>query len=157
MFKLGDGRREERVLVSLDDPYQMLRLERVWYVEVFAFFLLGAWVPIRFMTFSTFFSEKYLTNNKINIGAQKRFISGMNGVMEHTLSVNAILQDARDNGLPLANTFVDLRNAFGSISHRLLKDMLSHVEKSIQLQCRHVHKSNNMFQNKSLDHQINAR
>ena len=48
--------------------------------------------------------------------------------MEHLLSVNTLLQSAKDRLQSLAITFIDLRNAFGSISHKLLLDMLSHIK-----------------------------
>jgi len=34
--------------------------------------------------------------------------------------MSAILEHARSNGLPVAITFEDLRNAFGSIAHGLI-------------------------------------
>ena len=49
----------------------------------------------------------------------------MNGVMEYILSVNALLHNAKIHDLTLATTFIDLCNAFGSISHQLLFNMLS--------------------------------
>lgn len=33
-----------------------------------------------------------------------------------------------EHGLPLALTFLDLKNAFGSVSHKLINDMLSHIK-----------------------------
>lgn len=53
--------------------------------------------------------------------------------MEHILSVNALLQDARVHANDLEITFIDLRNAFGSISHQLLLDMLVHVKVPMQV------------------------
>jgi hypothetical protein len=63
----------------------------------------------------------------MDISLQKGFISGMNGVMEHILSVNALINNAGIHKLSLATTFVDLCNAFGSISHQYLLNMLSLV------------------------------
>ena len=48
--------------------------------------------------------------------------------MEHLLSVNTLLQSAKDRLQSLAITFIGLRNAFGSISHKLLLDMLPHIK-----------------------------
>jgi short-subunit dehydrogenase involved in D-alanine esterification of teichoic acids len=74
---------------------------------------------------------KRLQSYHINIGIslQKGFISGMNGVMEHNYysSVNALINNAGIHKLSLATTFVDLCNAFGSISHQYLLNMLSLV------------------------------
>ena len=58
---------------------------------------------------------------------QKGFLSDINGVMEHILLLNSILYNAKDHSPPLFMTFVDLRNAFGSIHHQLITDMLSLV------------------------------
>lgn len=75
---------------------------------------------------------KRLENYLLDIGyldptLQKGFLSDINGVMEHILSLNSILYNAKEHNLPLFMTFVDLRNAFGSIHHQLITDMLSLV------------------------------
>ena len=43
-------------------------------------------------------------------------------------SVTSIIEHARSNNLPLAMTFIDLHNAFGCISHKLVQDMLYHLK-----------------------------
>ena len=48
----------------------------------------------------------------------------MPSVFEHIYSVSAIMQDAILNRKPLMTIFIDLKNAFGSVSHRLIFDML---------------------------------
>ena len=58
-----------------------------------------------------------LENNIIDASLQKGFLTGINGTMEHIFSVSAIVQNALQHGLPLAMTFLDLANAFGSVSH----------------------------------------
>ena len=47
--------------------------------------------------------------------------------MEHIFSICSILDNAIQHGLPLAMSFLDLRNAFGSVSHLLIRDILHHV------------------------------
>lgn len=47
--------------------------------------------------------------------------------MEHIFSVTSIIEHARSNGMPVNISFLDLRNAFGSISHSLIADILSHL------------------------------
>ena len=47
----------------------------------------------------------------------------MERVCHHLILDNAIQQ-----GLPLALTFLDLKNAFGSIAHPLIRDMLNHIK-----------------------------
>ena len=56
------------------------------------------------------------------------FLSHINGTMEHIFAVSAIVQNAIQHGLPLSLTFLDLKNAFGSVSHNLIYDMLSHIK-----------------------------
>ncbi|XP_065896220.1 uncharacterized protein [Dysidea avara] len=52
----------------------------------------------------------------------------MPGVFEHIYSLSAIMQDALSNKKPLMVTFIDLKNAFGSVSHHLIFDMLRAVK-----------------------------
>ena len=68
-----------------------------------------------------------LANNIIDPSTQKGFLSGIPGVIEHIFTTSAILSNAKTNGLPLYMTFLDLSNAFGSISHQLIADMLKHI------------------------------
>ena len=58
-----------------------------------------------------------LDNNIIDASLRKGFLTGINGTMEHIFSVSAIVQNALQHSLPLAMTFLDLENVFGSISH----------------------------------------
>ena len=48
--------------------------------------------------------------------------------MEHIFATSAIIQNAVHNGLPLSVTFLDLKNAFGSVPHQLIKGMLTHIK-----------------------------
>ena len=58
-----------------------------------------------------------LRNNTINPSIQKGFLLGINGTVEHAFAITSILDYAIQRGLPLALTFFDLKNAFGSIAH----------------------------------------
>ena len=69
-----------------------------------------------------------LNNNIINPTLQKGFLSGMNGTVEHIFSICSILDNAIQHGLPLAMSFLDLRNAFGSVSHLLIRDIFHYVQ-----------------------------
>ena len=72
--------------------------------------------------------EKFcLSNNIIDSSSQKGFLCGINGTVEHFFTITAMIEHARLNGIPLTLTFVDLQNAFGSISHRLVVDILAHL------------------------------
>ena len=73
--------------------------------------------------------EHFLRNNDIkDISLQKGFLTNINGTMEHIFATSAIIQNAVHNGLPLSLTFLDLKNAFGSVPHQLIKDILTHIK-----------------------------
>ena len=46
--------------------------------------------------------------------------------MEHIFAIRVIVQNAIDSGLPLAMTFLNPENAFESISHQLILDVLNY-------------------------------
>jgi hypothetical protein len=66
-------------------------------------------------------------NGLLNTSLQKVFLTDTNGTMEHIFAMSAIIQNAYAHGSPLSVTFLDLKNAFGSISHLLIRDMLAHI------------------------------
>ena len=73
--------------------------------------------------------EHYLlVNSFVDSTIQKGFLSGIDGVIEHILSLNSIINNSRTNNLPLFLTFIDLRNAFGSVHHSYIKDILSLIK-----------------------------
>ena len=73
--------------------------------------------------------KEYLQkNNVIDTSVQKGFITGLPGVFEHVYSLSAILQDANSAKRPLMITFLNLKNAFGSVPHQLIFDMLNAVK-----------------------------
>ena len=80
--------------------------------------------------------EQYLLNNGIfDSNVQKGFLAvGNCWCFEHIPSLNTILDNAKANGLPLSLTFIDLKNAFGSVPHKFLSDMLHHVSVPMQIQ-----------------------
>ena len=78
--------------------------------------------------------EYLLENNIINPSLQKGFLRGINGTMEHIFSLSTIVDNARTNKLPLSLTFVDLRNAFGSVAHAYIKDIMSYVKLPTEVQ-----------------------
>ena len=71
--------------------------------------------------------EFCLLNNIINSLSEKGFLCGINGTVEHIFTITAMTEHVRWNGLPLTLTFVDLQNAFGLISHRLVVDIVAHL------------------------------
>ena len=73
--------------------------------------------------------EMYLrANDVIDTSVQKGFVTGLPGVFEHIYTLSAVMQDALTNQKPLMMTFLDLKNAFGSVSHQLIFDMLTAVK-----------------------------
>ena len=52
----------------------------------------------------------------------------MQRVMEHMASMTAITENARSMQCSLYITFLHLANGFGSISHQLIHDMLTHIQ-----------------------------
>ena len=73
--------------------------------------------------------ESNLTQNStIGTSTQKGFITGTNRVMEHMASMTAIIENARSMKCSLYIIFLDLANGFGSISHQLTHDMLTHIQ-----------------------------
>lgn len=72
--------------------------------------------------------EQYaIDNNFLDSSTQKGFLHGVNGCMEHIFALQTILSNAKDHHQPLSLSFIDLKNAFGSISHCYLFDMLKHI------------------------------
>ena len=47
--------------------------------------------------------------------------------MEHIFAVQSIFDNAPRNSLPIALTFIDLRNAFGSVTHQYIHDVLKYI------------------------------
>lgn len=72
--------------------------------------------------------EKFLRENVvIDTSLQKGFSqASMTRWNTSSLIVSSIVQNAIQHGLPLALTFLNLENIFGSISHQLILDMMTH-------------------------------
>ena len=73
------------------------------------------------------------SNDIIDPSIQKSFQRGVNGTMEHIFALTSTLEHARSSGLPLTISFLDLKIAFGSISHLLIKDIMSHLSLSYKV------------------------
>ena len=69
----------------------------------------------------------------VDISVQKGFLSGLPGVFEHIYSLSAIMEDVVTNKRPVMMTFLDLKNAFRSVSHELIFDMLMAVKEPSSL------------------------
>ena len=68
-----------------------------------------------------------LTSGIIKPLTQKGFLQNSNSVIEHIHALNATLNQAQELRLPLSIAFLDLKNAFQSIPHRLISDMFQLV------------------------------
>ena len=69
-----------------------------------------------------------ISNSMVDKSLQKGFLRGVNGCIEHVFAIQAMVQNAMEHSLPLALSFIDLKNEFGSILHAYLKDMLKLIK-----------------------------
>ena len=73
--------------------------------------------------------EKFVLSNKlIDSSLQKGFLHGINGTMEHIFCIDSLLANARDFKKTLVMSFLDLRNAFDSVCHQNLFDVLRYLK-----------------------------
>ena len=88
-------------------------------------------------TLSELLEEFVLSNSIIDTSLQKGFLRGVNSCMEHMFAVQSIISNAQASSLPLSVSFIDLKNAFGSVSHPYIFDMLDYLRHPQEL-CRYV-------------------
>ena len=67
-----------------------------------------------------------IVNLLFDTTAQKAFVEGINGCVEHIQVVQEIIQHARLNKKTVHITWFDLADAFGSVSHELIPLVLAH-------------------------------
>ena len=60
-------------------------------------------------------------NNYFKRPIQKGFLRGVSGCCEHIASLRAALKDAKKSYRQIVVTWIDLKNAFGSVSHDLMQ------------------------------------
>ena len=70
--------------------------------------------------FTTFLTE----NNYIDEKLQKAFLPGINGCIEHNITLDEIIKDLKFKKRTLHVTFFDLADAFGSVPHNLIIETL---------------------------------
>ena len=58
---------------------------------------------------------------------QKGFLFGINGTMEHIFCIDSLLANASSSKEPIVMSFLDLKNAFGSVCHQFLFDILRYL------------------------------
>ncbi len=66
-------------------------------------------------------------NNFIDTTFRKSFISSVEGDLEHIMVLAELLKDLRSKARTLYLTSLDLKDAFGSLSHDLVKYVLKHI------------------------------
>jgi len=72
--------------------------------------------------------EKFVLSNKLlDSSIQKGFLFGINGTMEHIFCIDSLLANARSSKEPIVMSFLDLKNAFGSVCHQFLFDVLRYL------------------------------
>ncbi|HMK58473.1 MAG TPA: reverse transcriptase domain-containing protein, partial [Nitrososphaeraceae archaeon] len=70
---------------------------------------------------------KFLTSNRlVDESIQKGFWPKSNGVTDHTSILSHIIHDAKRHHRSVVITLLDLKNAFGEISHKLIKKSLQY-------------------------------
>ena len=70
---------------------------------------------------------KFMLENKyLNPTAQKAYVDGVNGCMEHVTVVQEVIQHANLNHKTVHATWFDLMDAFGSVSHALIPYVMTH-------------------------------
>ena len=69
-----------------------------------------------------------LGNHLIDLSTQKRFLRNCPGTYEHIFALNSILDQVRQLDFPTIISFLDLKNAFGSVPHKLVFDILKHIQ-----------------------------
>ena len=67
-----------------------------------------------------------ITNGYLDPSAQKAYIQGINGCVEHVQVVQEVIQHAKANNRTVHITWFDLIDAFGSLSHMLIPHVLRH-------------------------------
>ena len=76
----------------------------------------------------------YMVSNKyLDPIAQKAYIEGINGCIEHVTVVQEVIEDAKHNKKTVHITWFDLEDAFGSVSHMLIPYVMDyyHLPKQI--------------------------
>ena len=67
-----------------------------------------------------------LLNKYLDSTAQKAYVDGVNGCVEHVVVVQEVIQHARLNNKTANITWFDLQDAFGSVPHVLIPHVMKH-------------------------------
>ena len=74
-----------------------------------------------------------VSNKYLDPIAQKAYIEGINGCIEHVTVVQEVIKDTKHNNKTVHITWFDLEDAFGSVSHMLIPYVMDyyHLPKHI--------------------------
>lgn len=67
-----------------------------------------------------------ISNNFLSTEVQKGFVNRVNGCQEHQFKLMEAIRDAKSHQRSQTVLWLDLRNAFGTVDHRLIQFALSH-------------------------------
>ena len=67
-----------------------------------------------------------LQNNYLDPTAQKAYVEGVNGCVEHITVIQEVIQHAKHNNKSANITWFDLQDAFGSVPHELIPYVLTY-------------------------------
>jgi hypothetical protein len=78
-------------------------------------------------------AEYFIGNGYIDLRVQKGFLEKMAGCIEHATINWEVLKDAKDKRRQIVGIFLDLANAYGSVSHNMIQFALAwyHVPKEM--------------------------
>lgn len=83
---------------------------------------------IFFALVSKAISQHMIRNNYFDRRVQKGFLPGIAGCLEHSSLLSEALRDARAHQRSICISWLDLRNAFGSVRHSLILFALEHYQ-----------------------------
>ncbi len=79
---------------------------------------------IFFSCFANRLHDFFINNNIIRRDIQKGFIQRVCGCLDHTFSLWESLRHAKRNKRSIVTSFIDLKNAYGSVRHNLIQFIL---------------------------------
>ena len=75
-----------------------------------------------------------IRNSFFDLRLQKGFLPGVAGCLEHSSLLTEALRDARSRKRSICISWLDLRNAFGSVRHSLIQFALRHYQFPVHYQ-----------------------
>ena len=78
--------------------------------------------------------EHMIRNSFFDLRLQKGFLPGVAGCLEHSSLLTEALRDARSRKRSICISWIDLRNAFGSVRHSLIQFALRHYQFPVHYQ-----------------------